>query len=205
MHADLEAVRDLLQREEPQWAVTELKGEQARVVAAPHLAGLYRALDSHFHEGWGIGWAVDSAAPPVVRCRLELLGSAREGLASAPSLADAQVLAAAEAARAWGLWAAAQEGHWVEYDPEEGPNTAELSGPPPATGQSPQRAALPPEPDMDPQLLKARKHIDELLETLKAAGLGGKAARVLARRGYGHTVDESREVYRELKAIQSAH
>lgn len=203
MHADLEAVRELLGRTETRWAVLEVRGEQARVVAAPGLEALYQALDSQFHEAWGIRWAVDSAAPLLVRCRLELLGQRREGLGSAPALLDAQLLAAAEAARAWGLLPPAPEGHWVEYDPEEGPNTAELSGAA-APLDAPAQAALPPEPVMDPQLLKARKHIDELLETLKLAGLGKEAARVVLR-GYGNTVEESREVYRQLKAIQSAH
>lgn len=47
---------------------------------------------------------------------------------------------------------------------------------------------------------KARRHIDELLEQLKAAGKGGEATRILMR-GYGETVDESRALYKQLKAI----
>ena len=55
----------------------------------------------------------------------------------------------------------------------------------------------------DPQLERARKHIDDLLEGLRDGGLGKRAAQVLARRGYGNTVEESREVYKELKALQA--
>ncbi len=203
MHADLEAARDLLHREGPHWAVIEVRGEQARVAAALSLQALYAALQSSFDEAWGLRWAVEQSAPYVVRCRLHLLGGDREGLAVAPALADAQALAAAEAARAWGLLPAAPDAHWVEYDPEEGANTDELSGQDAPAPSGAPRAE--PEPTVDPQLVRARKHIDDLLENLKAAGLGGQAARVLARRGYGNTLEESREVYRELKTLQSPH
>ena len=204
MHADLEAARELLRQQEPHWAVIEVRGEQARVAAALALPALYAALQSSLGETWGLGWGVEASAPYLVRCRLRLLGEDREALATAPALADAQALAAAEAARAWGLMPEAPGAHWVEYDPEEGPNTAELEAP---EGPAPSPSAPRPEPEtvLDPQLVRARQHIDDLLEGLKAAGLGGQAARVLARRGYGNTLEESREVYRELKTLQSAH
>ena len=65
---------------------------------------------------------------------------------------------------------------------------------------APRVSALPPEPPRDPQMEKARRHIDDLLEQLKAAGKGGEATRILMR-GYGETVDESRALYKQLKAI----
>jgi len=206
MHADLTALRDALTREEVQYAVLEVRGDRARVTPVVSPGALFLHLTARFAEAWSLAWSVENATPSAVRCRLELLGSAREGLGIAGDLEQARALALTEAARAWTVLPAAYDAGdaWVEYDPDEGPNTSELlhdsdSGERPA-------ANLPPEPPRDPQMEKARKHIDELLDQLRERNLGKQASLVLVRHhGYGETLEESRRVYAELKALMKDH
>ncbi len=179
------------------WATLEVRGDQARVNPAPDLDTLAAHLE-RVDDAWGIEWACDSVQPFVVRAKLTVSGMTREGLASAPTLGDAKLAALAEVARVYGV-SPTGEGHWVEYDPDDGPNTTHLDED--AEPAPPPRAMpLPPEPPRDPQMEKARRHIEDLLEQLKAAGKGGEAARILMR-GYGETLDESRTIYKELQAI----
>ena len=202
------------------WATVRVQGERALVLPVPDPGVLFAGLSGALGLAWGVRYAADHAQPPVVRAALRLGNreaggeegsSEREGLAQGHTLEDARLLALADALRAFGV-DLAQEGQWVEYDPEEGPNTAELqaeleaeraesgretSGP---VGSGNAERPLP-EPPRDPQLERARKHIDDLLEQLRDGGQGKQAAQVLARRGYGNTVEESREVYKELKAL----
>ena len=177
------------------------------MLPAPDLDALYAALETVLGAAWSLRYAVDQAAPAVVRAALRL-GSGpaapeREGLGQGHTLHDARLLALADVLRAFGVAPGETEGVWVEYDAEEGPNTAELEAEPGAAVQAAGPARPLPELPRDPQLERARKHIDDLLEGLRDGGLGKRAAQVLARRGYGNTVEESREVYKELKALQS--
>ena len=203
------------------WATVQVQGERALVLPAPDLDALYAGLERALEGHWAIRYAVDHIQPPVVRASLSLGWSGadetgpgetvpsvpgsvrvREGLGQGHTLQDSRLLALADALRAYGVAPASSEGQWVEYDPEEGANTHELEPeqPAPIPGASaPLPSALPP----DPQLERARKHIDDLLEGLREEGLGAQAARVLSSRGYGNTVEESREVYKELKALKS--
>ena len=195
--SDPDRIREALRASMTAWASVEVRGDQARVLPAPDLDTLGELLE-RLDPGWSLGWACDGVQPFVVRARLSVLGASREGLASAPTLPDAKLAALAEAARAFGV-APSGEGQWVEYDPEEGANTADLESD--AESQPARPApALPPEPPRDPQLEKARRHIEDLLEQLRAAGKGGAAARVLMR-GYGETLEDSRAIYKELQAI----
>ncbi len=179
------------------WAILEIRGDQAHVRSAPDLDELAVHLE-RVDPNWSLTWGCDSVSPCVVRARLSVLGTVREGLATAPSLADAKLAALGEAARLYGV-APATEGHWVEYDPEDGPNTADLeSDPRPESAARP--AQLSPEPPRDPQMEKARQHIEDLIEQLKVVGKNKEAARILMR-GYGETVEESRAIYKELSAI----
>lgn len=197
--ADLDRVREALRASMTAWATLEVRGDQARVTPAPDPDALAALLD-RVDPAWGIGWGCDSMTPPVVRARLTVLGVQREGLAQAHSLADAKLAALADAGRLFGV-GSSTEGQWVEYDAEDGANTSDLdvdegSEAVSLTGAVP----LPPEPPRDPQMEKARRHIEDLMEQLKAAGKGGAAARVVLR-GYGETVDESRAIYKELQGI----
>ncbi len=194
--SDLDRVREALRASMTAWATLELRGDQARVTPAPDLDLLATHLE-RVDSNWGIQWACDSVQPFVVRARLSVGGLSREGLASAPTLQDAKLAALAEAARVYGV-SPATEGTWVEYDPDEGPNTADLDAE--AEPAPPPPSKLPPEPPRDPQMEKARRHIEDLLEQLKAAGKAGEAARILMR-GYGETLEESRAIYKELQAI----
>ncbi|GGJ86830.1 single-stranded DNA-binding protein [Deinococcus aquiradiocola] len=182
------------------WATLRVEGDRALVLPAPDLDTLSAGLDQALQGAWGLRYAVEQVQPPVVRASLQLGAWTRDGLGEGHTLHDARRLALADAMRAHGV-PATPEGQWVEYDPEEGPNTHELE-PEPAPAPHPEAAPLPPAPPRDPQLERARTHIDDLLETLRAAGMGAQAARVLSRRGYGNTVEESREVYKELKALK---
>ena len=47
---------------------------------------------------------------------------------------------------------------------------------------------------------KARDHINDLLEQLRALGRGKEATRFVMR-GYGETVEESRAIYKEIQAV----
>ncbi|GGI68058.1 hypothetical protein [Deinococcus wulumuqiensis] len=193
---DLDRVREALQSSMTTWATVEVRGDQARVIPAPELEPLIAGLD-RLAPQWSLHWACDATSPYVVRARLDVAGVSREGLAQAPTLPDAKLAALAELARLFGI--SGGEGQWVDYDPEDGANVADLDAERELPA-APRPVALPPEPPRDPQMEKARRHIDDLLEQLKAAGKSGEAARILMR-GYGETVDESRALYKQLKAI----
>lgn len=197
--ADLDRVREALRASLSAWAVAEVRGDQARVTLSPSPDALAQQLGG-VDPAWSLGWSCDHVAPPVVRARLSVLGMTREGLAAGPTLQDAKLRALADAVRFFGV-ALPTEAQWVEYDPEEGANTSDLDAETEAAASPARRAApLPPEPPRDPQMDKARRHIEDLLEQLKAAGKSGEATRVLLR-GYGESVEESRAIYKELQAI----
>lgn len=179
------------------WAVSEVRGNQARVLPAPDLDTLNAHL-SAADPNWGLAWACECAAPFVIRARLTIGGAVREGLSSAPSLEEAKKLALADAFRFYGV-SSTLEAPWVEYDPEDGANTSELAVSEllaPASARS-----VPQEPPRDPQMEKARTHIDTLMEQLREQGKGSEALKLLMR-GYGETVEESRAIYKELQALQ---
>ena len=50
----------------------------------------------------------------------------------------------------------------------------------------------------------ALEALGEVASQLREAGQGALVTRVLMKRGYGSTVEESREVYKELKALVRA-
>lgn len=195
--ADLDRAREALRASMTGWATLEVRGDQARVTPAPDLDALSAHLD-RADPTWALTWACDSVQPPVVRAHLQLGGLSREGLATAHTLADAKLAALADAARLYGV-APASEGHWVEYDPDDGANTTDLDAeaPLPSAPSAPPRVT---EPPRDPQMEKARRHIEDLLEQLKVAGRGGEAARILMR-GYGETLEESRDIYKRLQTL----
>ena len=202
MHPDLLAVRDALTREGPRFATLDVRGDQALVLPVLDADRFYATLTDRVAEHWSLRWAVESVTPPVVRCRLDLLGHTREGLGVAHDLAGARLVALTDAARAWQILppAYAVEATMVEYDADEGPNTAELEADAPEPQAAPR--ALPPQPPRDPQLEKARSHIDDLMDQLRERGLGKQASLVLVKNGgYGNTLEESRRVYAELKAL----
>ncbi|MFC4640526.1 single-stranded DNA-binding protein [Deinococcus hohokamensis] len=193
---ELDRVREALRASMTAWATLEVRGDQARVMPAPDPDQLAAHLGSA-DPGWTLAWACDSAQPPVVRARLTLAGVSREGLATGQTLTDAKLAALADAARLYGV--PSGDTTWVEYDPEEGANTTDLDAEAPLPA-APRPVSRPPEPPRDPQMEKARRHIEDLLEQLKVAGKGGDAARILMR-GYGETLDESRAIYKELQTL----
>ncbi|MDO4263146.1 MAG: single-stranded DNA-binding protein [Deinococcus sp.] len=195
--ARLDGVREALRVSMMDWATLEVRGDQARVVPAPQLALLVGHLDQADPD-WSLHWACDATHPPVVRARLCAAGLEREGMASAHTLEDAKLAALADAARLYGV-AALSEGHWVDYDPDEGADTTLLEAEAEEAAPAP-RPSLPPEPPRDPQMEKARGHIDDLIAQIRAAGRGKEIAPILMR-GYGNTLEESRQIYKELQAV----
>ena len=202
MHTDLLALREALEGDRPRFATLQVRGDTAQVAPSVDPDRLFVHLSQRFGTAWNLAWAVESASPPIVRCRLELLEATREGVATAHDFASARDLALTDAARAWQIlpdaWLA--EPVWVDYDPEEGANTAELHDE--TERPEPARPGLPPEPPRDPQMEKARAHIDTLMDQLRERGLGKQASLVLVKYGgYGETLDASRKIYAELKAL----
>ncbi|WP_420594993.1 single-stranded DNA-binding protein [Deinococcus sp.] len=177
------------------WAVAEVRGDQARVLPVPDLDALDARL-SVLDSQWSLSWACDAISPPLIRARLSVGGAVREGLSGGHTLEDAKKLALADAFRYFGV-ASAGESPWVEYDPDDGPNVSELDSAAPA---APIARPLPAQ-TRDPQMDKARAHIETLLEQLRSDGKGGAAMKLLLR-GYGETLDESRAIYKELQALQ---
>lgn len=194
----LDGVREALRGSMTAWATLEVRGDQAWVVPAPQLMALAARLDQA-DSGWSLTWVCDSMTPPVVRARLCAAGLEREGLATGHTLEDAKLAALAGAAQLYGV-AAQVEGHWVDYDPEEGADTSLLEAEAEAEVAPAVRSSLPPEPPRDPQMDKARSHIDDLIAQIRAAGLGKQITPVLMR-GYGETLEESRQIYKELQAV----
>lgn len=194
---EFDRVREALRASMSAWATLEVRGDQARVIPVPDPDQLALHLETADPQ-WGLTWACDSVQPPVVRARLTLLGVTREGLSGGHTLGDAKWAALADAARTFGV-APAGEIPWVEYDAEDGPNTSDLDEVTPLP-TAPSAAALPPEPPRDPQMEKARDHINDLLDQLRALGRGKEVARFVLR-GYGETVEESRAIYKEIQAV----
>ncbi|KEF34856.1 single-stranded DNA-binding protein [Deinococcus sp. RL] len=195
---DPNRTREALRAAMTAWAVAEVRGDQARVTLVPQPQSLARHLEA-VDPQWALAWACDSVTPPVVRARLTVGGTTREGLASGHTLADARLRALADAARFFGL-DLPEEAQWVEYDPEDGPNTTDLDAEVEEGAASAPRPAAPPAPPRDPQMEKARGHINDLIEQLKAAGKMKEATQALLR-GYGESLEESRAIYKELQAI----
>ncbi|MFC6591866.1 single-stranded DNA-binding protein [Deinococcus lacus] len=197
--ADLDRAREALRASMTAWATLEVRGDQASVIPVPQLDALVLRLDAVDPE-WSLHWRCDSAEPPVVCARLGLLGRQREGLATGHTLSDARAAALAEAVRLYGVHSVG-EARWVEYDPEDGPNTADLEAELEleVTDAAPAISA-PPEPPRDPQMDKARRYIDDMLEQLRAAGRGKEAAQAIMR-GYGDTLEESRAIYKQLQEL----
>lgn len=180
------------------FAVLQVRGDQAQVQAVPEPGALVSALGE-----FGLEWAVGG---DTVTATLTLGGQRRSGLGRGHTLRDAQALALADALRYFGL--PLPEPQWVEYDEEEGANTLELQ--PDAPAPLP-RATAPTapavgdgdDPGEDPQMVRARQIIDELMEELREGGQGAKAAALITRHGgYGASIDERRAVYRELSRLR---
>ncbi|GAA5513776.1 hypothetical protein Dcar01_02521 [Deinococcus carri] len=196
--ADLDRVREALRASLTAWAVAEVRGDQARVTLVPDPDQLALHLE-RVDPAWSLSWACESMTPPVVRAHLSVEGAGREGLSSGHTLQDAKLRALADAARFFGV--PTPEAQWVEYDPDEGPNTADLDAEAEgAAAPAPRPAAHLPEPPRDPQMEKARRHIEDLMDQIRAAGKGKEAAHLMMR-GYGETLEESRAIYKELQAI----
>lgn len=196
--AAMTAVVDALRLSQQLWAVAKVRGDRAWVMPAPS-AGLLARYLSQVDARWELDWHLEQAEPPIVRASLSIGGVRRAGLGRGHSLRDAKLLALADAALAFGVPTA--EGQWVAYDPEDGADTALLEAEATAQAEAAaSRLSLRPERPKDPQREKAKAHIDDLITQLREAGRGKEITSILLR-GYGETVEESREIYRELQAV----
>ena len=192
------AVQGALRVSQQVWATQEVRDGQAWVVPAPSAELLAQYLN-HVDASWSLEWKLEHLEPPVVRAAMTIHGVRREGLAQGKTLQDAKLLALADAVVAFGLPAA--EGQWVAYDPEDGADTALLEAEAQAQAQAAApEVTLPPEAPKDPQMEKAKAHIDSLIEQIREAGMGSDITQIVIR-GYGNSLEESREIYKELHAV----
>lgn len=106
------------------WEVLEVRDDQARVRSAPDVVLLSQYL-SQFDPKWEIMWFLEAHQPFVVRVRLCILTVERGGLGTGRTLDEAKTAALADVLRSYGV-GTHHEGHWVHYDPMDGPDVGEL-------------------------------------------------------------------------------
>ncbi|MBB6099975.1 hypothetical protein HNR42_003436 [Deinobacterium chartae] len=177
------------------WQPAELQGDRARLQPVLPIPALAAHLDEALGiESWAYQLSVISVSPAVVHARLELGGSARDGLGSGLHLEDASRAALSAAAAAFGIGEheLSAPHRWAPYDPEQPTAAATLAPAHSSTAQ----------PSPEPVKPKAHQHIDEMMERLKEAGLGLEAAKLSMRYGgYGSTLEESRQLYAQLRDL----
>lgn len=153
-------------------------------------------LDSAVGPGsWGHALEVESAGPPVVRCRLRVARIERDAIEGGDSLSEAADRALVRAAHAFGVgrYLARLPLYWVRLDDEGSPTETPAL---PAWATPPTLASAPRE------LTPDRDRVEAVMERLRAAGLGRQAALVVGRYGgYGRTPDEARRLHAELSGL----
>ena len=163
------------------------------MVPYPRLEALVERLEQHFGPySWQDSYELLVANPITVKARLSLqidgLGLvSREDVGSGDSFPEALAHAFQRAALKFGLGRELQaDARWV--------NPAEAPGQP----SEPTPLAQPGE-EIKPE---AHQHIDRLMEQLKAQGTGKEAAKAVMRYGgYGKNLDESRQLFVELRNL----
>ncbi len=195
---------------EVQWRIEALSRDKKRALVVPYvdartvLDRLDRAVGP---EGWQDAYEVLADAERTVKdergerrerlvevkCRLTVLGVTKEDVGEGDSLKAAFSDALKRAAVKFGVgrYLYRLEKQWVDYDPEKGRFT-------------PPRLPEPPGEETPPEEEKpeAYRLIDQLLERLKERGLGKEAAKIVTKYGgYGKTLEETKRLYGELRAL----
>ncbi|MFN4070042.1 MAG: Rad52/Rad22 family DNA repair protein [Thermus caldifontis] len=195
---------------EVQWRIEALSRDKKRALVVPYvdartvLDRLDRVVGP---EGWQDAYEVLADAERTVKdergerrerlvevkCRLTVLGVAKEDVGEGDSLKAAFSDALKRAAVKFGVgrYLYRLEKQWVDYDPEKGRFT-------PPKLPEPVGEETPPEEEKP----EAYRLIDQLMERLKERGLGKEAARIVTKYGgYGRTPEETKRLYGELRAL----
>lgn len=190
-----------------------LQPSQARIQPVPDVMALSVLLDQHlptFSTNWSIEWQcipLPHQKEIAVIARLNVAQTHREGLGSGTDISSARSQALQDVFRAFGIDTTPL---WVDYDAEEGANihdlldewTQELHEALTAFNtNTAQTTAKTENADPSDPMETAKFHINELLEKLRESGKGKEALTILATKGYGKTIEESRMVYKQLKGI----
>lgn len=174
------------------WQVIETQGERLRLQPVLQAQALWERLDDVLAFAWSLELAVVSVQPAVVCAHLHCLGAKRSGIGQGLNLEAAEIAAISAAAKAFGI---GQDELSLPHRWEQAATTGAASG-----GTS--AAATASITDQDkPQ---AHRHIDDLVEKLRAAGLGLPTAKLMMR-GYGETIEENRALYKQLRDLLAQH
>lgn len=194
-----------------------LQPSQARIQPVPDVMALSVLLDQHlptFSTNWSIEWQcipLPHQKEIAVIARLNVAQTHREGLGSGTDISSARSQALQDVFRAFGIDTTPL---WVDYDAEEGANISELLDEwmqelheaiavfnANTTANTAQAATNTENTNPSDPMETAKFHINELLEKLRESGKGKEALTILATKGYGKTIEESRMVYKQLKGI----
>jgi hypothetical protein len=191
MHSEWDKLAEPFAEDQLDWRVEKRSSGKTFTVPYPKQEALIERIEQHFGPySWQDSYELLMQTPITVKARLSLhidgLGMvSREDVGTGESFPEALAHAFQRAALKFGLGRELQEGA------QEG---VEASEPPSTTFQAPQEAE-----EVKPD---AHKHIDALMEQLKAQGMGKEAAKAVMRYGgYGKNLDESRQLFVELRNL----
>lgn len=191
MHTDWDKFAEPFAEDQIEWRSENL-GTHSKtwMVPYPKQEALIERLEQHFGPySWQDSYELLLHSPITVKARLSLqvdgLGLvSREDIGTGPNFPEAMAHAFQRAALKFGLGRELQaDARAVEPEDQPAPGDTSVSPPP--------------QEEVKPE---AHKHIDALMEQLKAQGMGKEAAKaVMKYGGYGKTVDESRQLFVELR------
>jgi hypothetical protein len=189
MHSDWDKLAEPFGEDQLEWRSEQRRGK-TWTVPYPKQEALIERLEQHFGPySWQDSYELLLQSPFTVKARLSLqidgLGLvSREDVGSGESFPEALAHAFQRAALKFGL------GRELQADAQEADGANML----PSAAQPPQQ--------LEEAKPEAHKHIDALMEQLKAQGLGKEAAKaVMKYGGYGKSVDQSRQLFVELRAM----
>ncbi|WP_018465297.1 Rad52/Rad22 family DNA repair protein [Calidithermus timidus] len=192
---------------EVQWRVEALSKDKRRAMVVPYIDArsvLERLDEAVGPEGWQDTYEVLVAREGsfAVRCRLSVLGVSKEDVGEGESLKAAFSDALKRAAVKFGVgrYLYRLEKQWVDHDPDSGrftPPQLERPAQPLRAGHAEAQEALAEAEKPEPQEL-----IDRLIDRLKEMGMGKEVARIVMKyQGYGKSLDETRQLYGELRGL----
>lgn len=199
---------------EVQWRLEALSKDKRRAMVVPYIDArsvLERLDEAVGPEGWQDAYEVLMAREGsfAVRCRLSVLGVSKEDVGEGESLKAAFSDALKRAAVKFGVgrYLYRLEKQWVDYDESSGrftPPQLEALSYPQAERPSRPRAshAEPHESPAEAEKPEPQELIDRLIDRLKEMGLGKEVARIVMKyQGYGKNLDETRQLYAELRGL----
>ena len=193
VHTDWDKLAEPFSEDQIEWRSEKLWVDDKNwLVPYPKQEAVIERLEQHFGPySWQDSYELLLQNPITVKARLSLhidgLGLvSREDVGTGPNFPQALAHAFQRAALKFGL------GRELQADARE-----VLAQDQPTPGDTP-----PGQPPQDEAKPDAHKHIDGLLEQLKAQGMGKEAAKtVMKYGGYGRNLDESRQLFVELRNL----